>query len=966
MGVWSRVRDALSPSPALSPVTLAAEPAQTFSVDIDPVMLYGPGVTSATYIPPAPRISRREAMEVGAVKRSRELIAGALGSLPLDQYDLNNEVKTSALLNQPEPDVARSVTMTRTYEDMLFEGRAWWFVLARDWTNYPVSVRRLDPCSVTITPDCKVYVTPGMNQGTVDEWPADRDLIRFDSPNDPLLIAGARAIRTARALQAAASRHSDGVPPVDWFTPADGADLDDDEVLEVLNAWRAARLQRSTAYVPGSLKYNTAGWNPEQLQMAEAQQEAVLEIARHAGVDPEDLGVSTTSRTYQNAQDRYQARIKDTLRSYMVAFEDRMRMGDVTPRGNYVKTNLSELLRSDDKTRFETYQIGLEVEAITHEEIRAAEGKPPLTEPAPQEDSMAASAEPATTFDSGPVIRLDAPGAQTFEVDVEKRTIRGLAVPYGKVATSGGSKYRFSPRSLKFSDISRVKMWVGHDPTQAVGVMFEADSRADGMYAAWRIARGPEGDRALSMADDGVWDGLSVGLGEGGQFTQGKDGVYDVLDAPWMETSLTPAPAFDDARVHSVAASAAHEGRSPLMGENTTEQVAPETAPEAPDFSALSSTIEKAIAAGFAALAPQAPEGPQVIPAAGGAARFTVTEGPLYRFDGTRGQYDFSTDMFAAYGLGQNGRDAEAEQRVLRFMSEAFGPKFVTTTDTAAVNPTGYRPDMYVDQQKFTTPLRDAFFKGALTDVTPFVFPKLNTESGLVNDHVQGTEPTAGTFSTANGGTVTPAAVSGRAHITREVADQGGNPQVSQLIWNTIVYEYLKALENKAAAMLAAASPAEFSAAIVAGANTVANLAAPIEAAIAGLNFAAGGNRFNYVATHLDLYKALAALKDGQNRPYYPVINPTNANGQTVAGFKSLNVAGTQFDPVWSIGLVSDGTPHKSYLADTSVVYFWHSAPTRLDRLQEKVEGYDLGVWGYWAGVIADATGLQKITYDPV
>src|SRR5262249_41756843 len=114
-----------------------------------------------------------------------------------------------------------------------------------------------------------------------------------------------------------------------------------------------------------------------------------------------------------------------------------------------------------------------------------------------------------------------------------------------------------------------------------------------------------------------------------------------------------------------------------------------------------------------------------------------------------------------------------------------------------------------------------------------------------------------------------------------------------------------------------------------------------------------------------DLYMALQGLKDGEKRPYFPILNPVNANGQTVAGYKSLEVAGNRLDPVWSLGTTSDGTAHKSYVIDTSVVWFWHSAPTKLDRLLEDVEGYDLGVWGYWAGVISDASGIRKITYDP-
>ncbi len=37
------------------------------------------------------------------------------------------------------------------------------------------------------------------------------------------------------------------------------------------------------------------------------------------GIDPEDVGVNTTSRTYANIKDRRKARINDTLSPYMRA-----------------------------------------------------------------------------------------------------------------------------------------------------------------------------------------------------------------------------------------------------------------------------------------------------------------------------------------------------------------------------------------------------------------------------------------------------------------------------------------------------------------------------------------------------------------------------------------------------------------------------------------------------------------------
>lgn len=979
-----------------------------FAVDIDPVMLYGPGYTVSGWIAPAARVDRRSAMQVPAVKRSRDLIPGTLGQLDVELVNSQGKVVPWELLEQPEPDVPRSVTITRTYEDLLFEERAWWYVLEFGMLDpsipiaYPTKVRRLDPRSVTVTPELRLHVANATQQGCAEEWPTSERMIRFDSPNDGLLTAAARAIRTAISLGDTVGKSVDGAPPIDYLTPADpNIEPADDEVPEILANWASARRAGRTGYIPAGLKYETAGWNPEQLQLAEILEAARLEIALAAGIDPEEVGVSTTSRTYANQFDRRKQFTDFTLGAYRRAFEDRLRMADLVPPGFRARTSLAEFLRSDDKTRYEAYEIGQRVGAITREEIREAEGKPALpaepTTPTAQEEPMqAATVTPIRTFAAPPVaLHMDADGAQTFEVDVEKRVIRGLAVPYGgKIAKSGGKRYRFRQGSLTYSDLSRVKLWVNHNGEHAVGVMFEADDRPDGMYAAWRIARTPEGDKALTLAEDKVQDGLSVGLGDGGRYELARDGVFDVISAPWRETSLTSAPAFDDARVHSVAASAAHQEGTPMKckkcghvhADGVVECAAAPatgTAPTlenteaGPDFSALTNAINALVAAVPAApAAQQAPAAPAaaanltarpVVNATGGLT-FQVNEPPVYRFDGIKGDHDFSADLISGLGLGSGNPapDGEAYARVMGFMAEHLGPKFVTTTDTTALNPTGYRPDMFVNEQQFATPLRDAFYKGALTDVTPFTFSKFNTASGLVGDHTQGNEPAAGSYSTATAATVTPTPSSGKVHITREVADQGGNPQVSALIWSKIVYEFLKAMENKVAAMLDASAPAELGAALAQGANTVATLAAPLEAAIAGLNFIAGGNRFDYAAAHIDLYLALAALKDGQGRPYYPIINPVNASGRTVPGYKSLDVAGTQFDPVWSLGATSAGASpaEKSYLADRSAVWFWHSAPQRLDKLQEKVEGYDLGVWGYSAGVISDITGLRKITYD--
>lgn len=334
------------------------------------------GLTSyADATAPAPRIDRRAAVQVPAVKRGRDLIAGQLGTLPVDLFGPDGlpvvRNGLAALLEQPEAGIPRSVTFARTFEDMLYEGVAWWLVTEIGWHGYPVKVKRLDPRTVSVKENGKVHITKMGHTGQSTDYEDDFDLIRFDSPNDPLLVAGARAIRTALALDSAAARYADGNQPLDYFSSVDDFDPDQEDVDEVLDGWEAARRAKSTGYVPAGFKYETAGWNPEQLQMADQRQHARLEIANTLGIDPEDLGIPTTTRTYQNAQDRYQARIKDTLRGYMVAFEERLSMNDVTPRGYRARMNTSDLLRTDDLTRIQVAEKGLTSKVMTEDEARS-------------------------------------------------------------------------------------------------------------------------------------------------------------------------------------------------------------------------------------------------------------------------------------------------------------------------------------------------------------------------------------------------------------------------------------------------------------------------------------------------------------------------------------------------------------------------------------------------------------------
>jgi HK97 family phage portal protein len=329
--------------------------------------------STTPYIVPETKITRTEALSVPAVLRARNLIAATIGTLPLDLHDKSHNIVPWKLFVQPEVSYPRSFTLTMTAEDLLFEGEAWWRVLEFAWHGYPSRVERIDRGRVNVDTDGKVRIDGHVVPAT--------ELIQFVSPNPALLIHGARAIRTLLKLDAAAGRYADEPMALGWFMPAEGADpADDTQIQTALDAWKVARQTRSTGYIPAALKYQQAQMmTAEQLQLAESRQHAVLEIARLTGIDPEDLGVSTTSRTYQNGVQRRLDFLDFTLGPYVTALQERLSMGDVTQRGYYAKFKFEGFLRTDALTRYQTYQLGLAVGAIAENEVRDLEDKPPLT-----------------------------------------------------------------------------------------------------------------------------------------------------------------------------------------------------------------------------------------------------------------------------------------------------------------------------------------------------------------------------------------------------------------------------------------------------------------------------------------------------------------------------------------------------------------------------------------------------------
>jgi hypothetical protein len=208
-------------------------PEQTFSSEPMPIDAAVQAFASSTT-----SVSRDQALSIPAVLRGRNLIC-VISTLPLEMRGPDRKVQDSPLLRQIDSQVPNVVTLAQTVEDLLFEGVSWWRITAFGWDGFPTEAQHLDVCTVsTNTPtEWRGRALPsGIHPDSViwvDGEPVDGKLIiRFDSPNPPVLTAGARAIRRALKLDQSAERYADNPRPMDFFTPSDDADPATDEEID--------------------------------------------------------------------------------------------------------------------------------------------------------------------------------------------------------------------------------------------------------------------------------------------------------------------------------------------------------------------------------------------------------------------------------------------------------------------------------------------------------------------------------------------------------------------------------------------------------------------------------------------------------------------------------------------------------------------------------------------------------------
>ena len=320
------------------------------------------------------RVALSTAMQVPAFVKAHKTYAHTIASFPLRETVGRNEVVPRLFLSEPSEDTTYWSTMTRLVADLLNYDVAYWRIRSRSWDGFPSSIERM-PFTEVSPISSPPSSLDEYRQGAV-YWngafiPA-RDVIRFDGDGyGGWLSTGATAVNTAAALEAATMMYAE-YPLPQIVLRNTGADLPAESVDALLDAWETARAARATAYVNSTITLDTMGWNAADLQLTEAKQNAAIQVARLANLDPTwvGAGVPGGSLTYSNRIDLYRQLVDLSLAPVMAAISQRLSANDITPRGHVVRFDTTTFLRGNPADMAALVAQLLPLAVITTDEAR--------------------------------------------------------------------------------------------------------------------------------------------------------------------------------------------------------------------------------------------------------------------------------------------------------------------------------------------------------------------------------------------------------------------------------------------------------------------------------------------------------------------------------------------------------------------------------------------------------------------
>jgi len=501
--------------------------------------------------------------------------------------------------------------------------------------------------------------------------------------------------------------------------------------------------------------------------------------------------------------------------------------------------------------------------------------------------------------------------AASIECNEDRREISGKIVPLGtgEVGNTNLGAYAFEAGSIEIGDVSKIKLLSQHDMKKPVGRMIAAETRADGIYATFKLSRSTGGNDALVMAQEGLVSGLSIGA-EIIASKPSRDGHTVVSAAKLKEVSLVTEPAFKSAQVLEIAA----EETLPVEETKTeSETVVEDTTPV---------------------------EATPVEAAAVEAARPTITAMAY-----SKPRLDFS----AHKQLEMTIQAAMGSEEARQYLAAASD-----TTDNAGLVPTRQLSTVINGLANATRSNIDAISRGTLPDAgMQFQIPKITQLPGVT------VEAEAGTIEDVD---------QNAAFITVDVKKYAGAQTFSVELLDRSNPIFVTELMNNLAAQYAKVTDTAVNAALIAGATADGTTITTYPTAAELLGFVARGAASVYNGTQGFARNIIANTSQWSNimtlndngRPIYTAAQPQNAGGLVTPTSIRGNVAGLDLYVTANTAATTD--TDGSLLVVNPDAYTWYESPTYQLRADVVATGQvTIAMYGYGAIATKIGAGAFKV-----
>jgi HK97 family phage prohead protease len=504
--------------------------------------------------------------------------------------------------------------------------------------------------------------------------------------------------------------------------------------------------------------------------------------------------------------------------------------------------------------------------------------------------------------------------ASSIECSEERREISGKIVPLGtgEIGHTNLGAYTFAANSIEIADPSKIRLLSQHNMQKPIGKMISAETRADGIYAVFRLSRSSAGSDALIMAQEGLVTGLSIGA-EIIASKPSKDGYTVVSQAKLKEVSLVTVPAFASSEVLEIAA----------------EEVIPavETSTETESETVVEDTTVEATPVEAAAVE---------------AARPTVTAmaytSPRINLNVTAGEY-------AKAQLNASRGDADARELVAAL-------QVATVAENTGMVPPTYLKDVIgiIDSSR---PFIDSIERAALPTSGMKVFtPKLGVQAAVELTAEAAEFASADTTVTFQEDNVVKFAGAGKLDL--ELVDRS-DPSFLDLYLRELAASYAQKTDQYAAKIAADGSADSSSSTIYkALAKSIADSYAIMRQTPNNLLVATSGGNDD-----VD-YAGLLGAVDTTGRPLYAAAASQNANGLITQGSTNGTVAGLNLvvDPNYTGGTAGV----KVGLVYPTMAMRFHESGTLQIRANVVANGQlEIGIYGYVAVVNRYPTAFRAV-----